>query len=81
MGRPLVVTDGNDPMTRAILDYLDRMYGIPAQHVKSLNLSSQHGDVQMLTVTLMVQEETERPLRTSEIINGSEPPTERIHRA
>jgi hypothetical protein len=56
-----VVTTGKDPLTRPILDYLDRTYGIPATDIRSLDLHSQAGGVQTVTVTLMVRKGSPGP--------------------
>jgi hypothetical protein len=48
-------------MTRAALDYLQRLYGLPAVHVQSLTVDGAWNDVTLLTVTLIVQTEDLRP--------------------
>lgn len=50
-----VVTDGKDPLTTRILNYLDRTYGIPAKDITAVALESEVGQPQLLTVTLMVR--------------------------
>lgn len=53
----VIVTTGDDQLTKPMLDYLNRTYGIPARDIKALNLDSEVGQVQILTVTLMVRNE------------------------
>jgi hypothetical protein len=58
--RTVVVTDGRDPLTAPIVDYLERRYGpgITADIV-GLVLNSHVSEVQTLTVTLRVRVEDE----------------------
>lgn len=60
-----IVTDGLDPLTRPALDYLVSEYGIDPAHINKIVLTSLYGDVQMITVTLLVQQaaKTPSPLR------------------
>lgn len=51
-----IVTDGRDPLTGPVLDYLERL-GVPAAHVKRIELDSAVGDVQTVRVTLIVHRE------------------------
>jgi hypothetical protein len=50
----IVVTNGQDPLTKPSLEYLISHYGIPASDIKAITLHSPVGDVQTLTVTLLV---------------------------
>jgi hypothetical protein len=54
--RHLVVTNGDDPLTAPIVDYLVRTYALAKTDIKRVQLDSQVGDVQTITVTLMVRE-------------------------
>lgn len=54
-----VVSDGQDPLTAPLVDYLDRQYGIPLSHIRRVQLDSEVGNVQTVTVTLLVQKESE----------------------
>lgn len=54
---PVVVADGQDPITKPALEYLARAYGIPPQHVRTIETYSSVGDAQTITVTLFVQRE------------------------
>jgi hypothetical protein len=56
VGKHVVVRDGLDPLTKPILDYLERVYGMPATDVKSVALDSEVGQVQLITVTVMVRQ-------------------------
>jgi hypothetical protein len=58
MAKRLVVTDGQDPLTKPILDYLDAWYGIPHGDIRAITLESATGDVQLVTVTLLVHART-----------------------
>lgn len=59
-----IVTDGLDPLTRPALDYLVSEYGIDPAHINKIVVTSLYGDLQMITVTLLVQDEkTPSPLR------------------
>jgi hypothetical protein len=49
----VIISDGQDPLTKPALDYLVRL-GVPTDHVKRIQLDSPHGDVQTITVTLLV---------------------------
>ncbi len=51
----VVVSDGQDLLTERILDYLDRTYGMPAKDIRAVALQSEAGQLQLLTVTLMVR--------------------------
>jgi hypothetical protein len=64
MAKRLVVTDGQDPLTKPILDYLDAWYGIPHGDIRAITLESATGDVQLVTVTLLVHAKTEPGLVT-----------------
>jgi hypothetical protein len=55
MGKYVEVRDGLDPLTKPILDYLERIYGMPSVDVKAVALDSEVGRVQLITVTLMVR--------------------------
>ena len=57
----LIVENGLDPLTRPILEYLERTYGIPAQDIRSLALDSSVSEIQLVTVTLMVHAPTPAP--------------------
>jgi len=50
-----VVMDGQDPLTRPVLEYLDGTYGIPSEDIRAVTLESRTGDVQVVTVELMVR--------------------------
>lgn len=52
--RMQVVRDGRDPLTGPCLEYLESL-GVPAADVKRIELDSTIGDVQLLTVTLIVR--------------------------
>lgn len=59
--KPRIVTDGLDPLTRPALDYLVSEYGIDPHHIKRIQLDSPAADVQMITVTLLVQQDAKTP--------------------
>lgn len=52
-----IIKDGQDPLTRPIIDYLATTYGMPEQHIKSVQLISEVGAPQIITLTLLVQVE------------------------
>jgi len=54
---PRIVTDGQDPLTKPCLSYLEAKYGIPASDCQNIVLSSPARGVQTLTVTLLVEED------------------------
>jgi hypothetical protein len=53
---PVVISDGQDPLTKPALDYLARL-GVPTGHIRRIQLDSPHGDVQTITVTLLVDKD------------------------
>lgn len=55
MPRHIVIKNGDDALTAPIVAYLEQNYGIEPADIKSVALVSEVGDVQLLTVTLMVK--------------------------
>lgn len=55
MSRHVVITNGDDPLTKPIMDYLDSLYGIDPADVRAVELRSEVGAPQLITVTLMVR--------------------------
>jgi hypothetical protein len=51
-----IVTNGQDPLTKPIMDYLTDRYDIPLDHICGVRLDSHVNDVQTVTVILTVQE-------------------------
>ena len=49
-----IITDGTDPLTGPLIDYLADKYGMPATEIRRLQLDSPVGGAQTLTVTLLV---------------------------
>lgn len=54
MAKPLIVTDGKDPLTSLALWYLDRAYGIPPGDVRAVRVNSEIGQALTIEVTLLV---------------------------
>ena len=52
-----VVTDGKDPLTKPVLDYLAAKYGMQAEGIRALELQCSPGDVQVIKLTLLVDPE------------------------
>lgn len=53
----VIVMDGKDPLTKPVLDYLKRAYGIPAGHVQAIQLHSGVGQVMTVEVTLVIDKD------------------------
>jgi hypothetical protein len=53
MSRELVVLDGQDPITRPVLRYLQCL-GVPARDIRRIEVDSEVGQPQLITVTIMV---------------------------
>lgn len=53
----LIVANGEDELTAPIVDYLERQYGIPKDHIRKVQLDSEVGRPQFITVTLFVDQE------------------------
>lgn len=53
MRRPVIVRRLDEALTAAAATYLERL-GVPLTLVKSIDVHSEVGDVQMLTVVMMV---------------------------
>lgn len=51
--KPVIVTTGDDPLTAPVMAYLERI-GVPRGLVRRVELVSPVGDVQLVTVTMMV---------------------------
>jgi hypothetical protein len=56
MPKHVIVTDGQDFLTRPALEYLDSTYGIPAEDIRSLEIYSEANQAQTITVTLFVRD-------------------------
>jgi hypothetical protein len=54
MVKHLVVSNGQDPLTKPIIDYLIETYGIPPKDIRCVTLISRVGDVQVIDVELAV---------------------------
>jgi hypothetical protein len=50
-----IVTDGEDPLTKPVLDYLAFTYGIPRGDIRALIVESEVNRPQLITVTLLVR--------------------------
>ena len=50
-----IVTNGQDPLTKPIIDYLTDRYGLPADDIQRVQLDSTISDVQRIIVTLIVR--------------------------
>jgi hypothetical protein len=56
---PLVVDTGDDPLTAPIVEHLQREYNIPKDHIRRVQLDSEVGSPQLVTVTLYVHKPKE----------------------
>ena len=54
-----VVQSGKELEIRPALDYLERMYGIPPSHVRSVSVAGKIGEPMAITVTVYVQQQPE----------------------
>ena len=61
-----IVTNGQDPLTTPVLDYLIESYGIDPAHIRRLQLDSPAGAPQTITVTLEVHHD--EPLAAAAVL-------------
>ena len=61
-----IVSNGLDPLTKPSIDYLALKYGIPAKDVQRVQLDSEVGQAQILTVTLLVDTSVDADLTAGE---------------
>jgi hypothetical protein len=52
-----IITDGQDPLTGSILDYLAARYDIPLAHIRGIQLHSTIGEAQRIVLDLLVQDD------------------------
>lgn len=62
MAKLVVISDGRDFLTRNALEYLDSTYGIPADDIRAIDVYSEVGQIQTITVTLMVRAPASSPI-------------------
>lgn len=55
MNRHLVVTNGEDPLTQPIVAYLRRKYNMDPKDIRRVQLDSEAGQPQTITVTLLIE--------------------------
>lgn len=62
-----IVRNGTELDIRPALDYLERMYGIPAGHMKAVAVDGEVGAPMLITVTVYaMREESQEPMESTD---------------